>query len=60
MTVNWIRAVADWWKGIQRAELRIVPYRDADALLEQGWRIAAEEDHNRVIGLVYLERMGKR
>ena len=38
-----------------RKELRFVPYRDADNLLQHGWTIAKEEDHNHVGGMVYLE-----
>lgn len=48
-------------KRVQRAsrELRLMSYQDADQLLHQpgnAWRIAPEEDYNRKIGYVWLER----
>lgn len=52
------------FKCYRRLELRIVTYAEGDKLLKESvgkpenekWRIAREEDTNRVIGLVYLER----
>jgi len=42
----------------KRLELRFVPYYpDGDRLCREGWVIAKEEDHNRVPGFVYLERL---
>lgn len=42
----------------KRLELRLVPYYpDGDRLVREGWVIAQEEDHNRMIGFVYLERL---
>lgn len=39
-------------------ELRCVPWLEGDKIirLNQGWRIAPEEDRNRCLGMVYLER----
>ena len=39
-------------------ELRCVDYHAADRMLRsnEGWRIAREEDRNKVVGWVYLER----
>jgi hypothetical protein len=39
-----------------RRELRLVSYGEADQLLAEGWVLAPEEDANRAIGWVYLER----
>lgn len=45
----------------KRLELRLLPYGEADAILRDpgmgSWRIAKEEDHNRMIGYVFLERI---
>ncbi len=41
----------------QRVGFMLVPYSAADALLQQGWTIAPEEDNNHVIGIVYLEKL---
>lgn len=42
----------------KRLELRLVPYYpDGDKLCREGWVIAKEEDHNRMIGFVFLERL---
>lgn len=42
----------------KRLELRFVPYYpDGDKLCREGWVIAKEEDHNRMIGFVFLERL---
>jgi hypothetical protein len=44
----------------KRLELRYLSYAEADRLLEETddvWTIAPEEDTNRVIGYVYLERL---
>ena len=42
----------------QRLELRLVPYgAEADQLILAGWRIAKEEDTNRIPFHVYLERV---
>ena len=54
-----------WWKRLtrpkpKRLELRILSYGDADKLIREtngAWTIAKEEDTNRCIGLVYLERL---
>jgi hypothetical protein len=39
-------------------EVCCVPWVEGDRLLRagEGWRLAREEDDNRVIGMVYLER----
>lgn len=41
----------------KRLELRCVSYIKGNELLRQGWTIAPEEDHNRIIGTVWLERL---
>ena len=40
-----------------RVELRFVNYTEGDRLVREGWTIAPEEDHNRQIGMVYLEKL---
>jgi len=51
-----------------RLELRCVTYWDGDKLIRQNegkktveecWRIAPEEDRNRVMGTVWLERVSR-
>lgn len=40
----------------RRVDMRIVQWRDADAMLLAGRELALpEEDYNRVVGIVYLE-----
>ena len=55
--LEWLR----WFLGLKpklkRLELRCVPYHEAGDLLHEGWTIAREEDRNRRIGWVYLERL---
>ena len=41
----------------KRLELKLATYSESDSLLKQGWSLAAEEDHNRAFGLVYLEKL---
>lgn len=41
----------------RRLELRYVNYKEGDRLVREGWTIAPEEDNNRSIGMVYLERL---
>jgi hypothetical protein len=41
----------------KRSGLVLVPYKAANALLDEGWTIAPEEDNNHVIGIVYLEKL---
>jgi hypothetical protein len=38
-----------------RKDLVFVSYGHAEELLKQGYTIAREEDHNHVLGFVYLE-----
>jgi len=40
----------------ERTALRFVTYGEAEQLLQQGWQIAPEEDDNRRIGWVWMER----
>jgi hypothetical protein len=56
---NWLRDLFKP-KGT-RVDLRLLSYQDADRLLltEDGWQIAPEEDTNRRIGYVWLERIAK-
>lgn len=41
-------------------EVRHVSWEEGDRLLREGWRLAKEEDGNRVLGMVYVERTVKR
>ena len=44
----------------KRLELRYLSYAEADRLIREtrgAWTIAPEEDRNRVLGMVYLERL---
>ena len=41
----------------KRLELRLVPWKQAGALLDSGWQIAKEEDMNHIPFHVYLERL---
>lgn len=46
-----------WHKGYRVAEIRYVSYRTAEELCRQGWELHTErEDHNEVIGMVWMER----
>lgn len=40
----------------QPRELKRVPWSEADAMLNNGWKLAPEEDTNRNYGFVYLQR----
>lgn len=55
--MNWLRNILKK-KPKPPRELVCVSYAEGDRLLREnkGWRIAPEEDRNRVIGWVYLER----
>ena len=47
---------------LRRLELQFLSYADADRLIREtngAWTIAPEEDGNRIIGMVYLERLEK-
>lgn len=37
-------------------EVACVPYSVADKFLAEGWKLAPEEDYNKIFGMVYLER----
>ena len=53
--ISWLKKL--FYKP-KRLELRLVPYYpDGDRLCREGWVIAKEEDHNRMIGFVFLERL---
>jgi hypothetical protein len=41
----------------KRVDLRFVNYTEGDKLVREGWTIAPEEDNNRQIGMVYLEKL---
>ncbi len=44
----------------KRLELRCLSYAEADRLIREtqgAWTIAPEEDGNRCLGMVYLERL---
>jgi hypothetical protein len=48
------------FKRYRRLELRFIDYREADYLIKQGgWILAKEEDTNKQLGMVYLERRGR-
>ena len=52
-----------WWRRRKRLELRYVTYAEGDRLIREtpgAWTIAPEEDGNRQIGMVYLERLEGR
>ncbi|MGH9640914.1 MAG: hypothetical protein ACRD3Q_00670 [Terriglobales bacterium] len=36
--------------------MKLVRYSDANAYLAMGWEIASEEDRNRALGFVWLEK----
>lgn len=52
------------FKRYERIELKCINWPSADALLkenrhkpeEEQWHIAPEEDHNQMLGAVFLER----
>lgn len=52
---DWVRLIFTRVQPPPR-EVRLVPWLDAGAMLKSGWRLAPEEDSNRQIGTVYLER----
>lgn len=53
--ITWIKKMFGIHKR-KRLELRLVPYYpDGDKLCREGWVIAKEEDHNHMIGFVFLE-----
>lgn len=43
-----------------RVEIRFVSYATAERLILQGWELATEEDRNRTVGYVYIERVEYR
>lgn len=53
--MNWLRKLFS--KKPKRVDLKLVSYDNANAYLERGWRIAKEEDTNRSIGFVWLEKL---
>lgn len=52
--IGWIKKL---FHKPKRLELRFVSYAEGDRLSREGWVIAKEEDHNKVPGFVYLERL---
>lgn len=63
--MNWCRKLFyRVFKCYMRLELRFISYGEADRLIresanlpeDQRWEIAREEDHNRLIGKVFIER----
>jgi hypothetical protein len=57
--ISWLRSLFKP-KGV-RLELRLFTYNEANRVLIHGpgsWQIAPEEDTNRRIGYVWLERRG--
>lgn len=58
--IQFIRSLFGLKPKKRRAELRCLPYDQADKLIREtngAWTIAPEEDKNKVIGIVYLERL---
>lgn len=58
VAMNWLRALFRP-RATPPRELVFVPYAEGDRMLrdlDAGWRLAPEEDRNRQIGMVYLER----
>lgn len=59
--LEWIEAIRKGLMGTapkrKRLEFRRVLYPEAEDLLIDGWIIAPEEDTNRQIGVVCLERL---
>lgn len=53
--MNWFRKL--FAPKPKRLDLQLVSYDNANAYLERGWRIAKEEDTNRKIGFVWLEKL---
>jgi hypothetical protein len=59
---EWVEAI---WKAFRppkrkRLELRLCTWTAADKLIREGggaWTVAAEDDHNMVLGCVWLERL---
>jgi hypothetical protein len=54
--IRWL--VSLFRRSKKSREVVFVPYTEGDRMLRhnEGWRIAPEEDHNREIGWVWLER----
>lgn len=42
---------------MRRVEVRFVPYSEGAKLVKQGWTLAPEEDRNRKVGWVFLEKL---
>lgn len=55
--LNKIKSFLGLTEKPKRLELRFVNYSEGDRLIREGWKIADEEDNNRVIGWIYLERL---
>lgn len=57
--LNWVRSLFTPKPSVKRLELRFCSYNEADALIKANpaWRVAQEEDKNRLIGWVYIERV---
>lgn len=58
--------LGEWLRTIfatkpKRLEMRFVNYTEGDRLIrEEGWQLALpEEDSNRILGMVYVERVEK-
>jgi len=55
--LNFIQKFFDKKHRTKRVEIRYVDYVEGDRLIREGWQLALpEEDHNRVFGMVYVER----
>lgn len=59
--MNWFTRLVRYFFPVKRKrlELRCVTYLEGEKLTREGWTIAKEEDRNRHIGWVYLERLEK-
>jgi hypothetical protein len=57
--INWLKKTL-FKKKPKRIELKLLSWSDADNLIRRtngAWTIAKEEDKNKVIGMVWLERL---
>ncbi len=59
--MTWLTKLFTRKPKFKRVELRFVPYQIGDMLIKKnvGWRLAKEEDRNKLIGWVFLERVEK-
>lgn len=44
-------------KKMRRVALKFVSYYEGDKLIKEGWTLPKEENTNRVLGMVFLEKL---